>query len=112
LAREDLLVAEAKPMFEKDEEKKQELFKSLEQSYATILGAFEKMVNENPKKSGFVAGSKMSLGDIIIFEGTQSLAEHNPAGLDKYPSVKAVRDKVTSHPEIKKYLANRKKTEF
>ncbi|XP_012934777.1 glutathione S-transferase [Aplysia californica] len=112
LAREDMLVEEAKVAFEKDEATKAEGQKKLsEEKYPLFLGAFTKIIKAN--KSGFAVGSKLSLADIVIFEGTQGLFEHQPEFLEeKYPEIMALRKKVSETDGIKQYLAKRKPTDF
>ncbi|XP_035824165.1 probable glutathione S-transferase 7 [Aplysia californica] len=113
LAREDLTQAVGKFMSEKDEKKKAELEKTLkEEQEPKFLGFFNKLIKENPTKSGFVVGSKITLADLVVFETTQMLSEKEPQTLDKYPEIKALRTKVTGSDGIKQYLATRKPTPF
>ena len=52
---------------------------------------------------------QLSLGDLAIYEGTQMCFQNNPAFLDGYPELKALRANVESGP-LKKYLSERKVT--
>jgi len=76
------------------------------------LGFLTQLIKENPTKSGYVVGKKLTLADIIVFAGTETVADQNPAVLDKYPEIKAVRAKVAATDGIKQYLAKRKPTPF
>ncbi|XP_012946683.1 glutathione S-transferase 2, partial [Aplysia californica] len=60
LSKEDVLVAEVKAKFEKDEAKKAEVMKDLTTNvYPKFFGFFIKAIKENPAKSGFVVGKKV-----------------------------------------------------
>lgn len=109
--REDLLTSQSKTMFEKDEATKAELMKKLkEETYPKVFGFFNSVVKES--KSGFVVGKKLSLADLVIYEGTQTVFENEPAILDAFPELKKLRAKVESDGNVKSYLAKRKKTQF
>jgi len=113
LAREDMLVAITKWHFEADEDKKKveggKLFGEIIPMY---LEKFNTFIKENPKKSGFIVGSKLSLADIVMVEATQMLVEQDAGALDKFPELKALRQKVVDTKGIKEYLAKRPKTDF
>lgn len=113
LAREDMLTAITKWHFEQDEEKKKveggKLFGEIIPMY---LEKFNQFVKENPKKSGYMVGSKLSLADIVMVEATQMLVEQDAGALDKYPELKALREKVVNTKGIKDYMAKRPKTDF
>lgn len=113
LAREDLLVATSKWFFEKDEAKKEELGSTLfGETIPSYLDKFNTIIKENPSKSGYMVGSRISLADLVMFEGTQGLIDESPTILDPYPELKALRDKVANTDGIKHYLANRQPTPF
>merc|ERR1712141_73806 len=113
LCKEDVLVAEAKAKFEKDPAKAEELVKGfIEEVYPKFFGFYNKAIQENPCKSGFAVGKKMTLADIVIFDNTDWIANKMPEVMDKYPEVKALRTKVASSPGIQEYLATRKFSPF
>lgn len=113
LAREDLLVAITKWHFEADAEKKKtEEVKLFGEIFPMYLGKFNTFVKENPKKSGYMVGSKLSLADIVMVEAVQGIMEQDAGALDNYPELKALREKVINSNGIKEYLAKRPKTDF
>ncbi|GFN93427.1 glutathione s-transferase [Plakobranchus ocellatus] len=108
--REDLFVEELKVWKENDEAKKAEMTKNMnEVVYPKFLAYFERLIKDNQTKtnSKFTAGDKLSLADIIVFEGTETLRQKNSALLDQYPVVKEVNVLVASQESIKKYLDQR-----
>merc|ERR1712002_964111 len=112
MAREDLLIAELRVVFETNATAKAELAARMNDVYPIYLGNFEKALNESPMKSGFVFGKKLTLADLIIFEGTQSLFQNNPSVLDNYPAIKLLRARVAGVDGISQYLAARKFYEY
>merc|ERR1719239_1357805 len=68
MAREDLLIAESRFFLEQDAVKKAEYNATLQNAYPLYLSNFNRYIEENPAKSGYVIGDKLSLADIIIFE--------------------------------------------
>jgi len=106
LAREDLLIAEGNFAFAADEAAKKEMQGKLDKQYDQFLPKIEKILSSNT--SGFAVGKKMTLADIIIFEGTQGLSQHQASTLEKYPAISALRAKVAGTKGIKEYLADRK----
>ncbi|CAL1536990.1 unnamed protein product [Lymnaea stagnalis] len=113
--REDLIVEEINLFKEKDATKKAELVKTMTETvYPRFLAYFNKLIEENKEKtkSKFAVGTKLSLADIVIFEGTTSVSQTNPELVDKYPAVKALRSTVSEVEGIKQYLESRKKTDL
>jgi len=108
MAREDLLIAQAKFNTEQDPVKKAAANTVVQAAYPIYLGNFARYIRENPMNSGWVVGDKMSLGDIILYEGTQTLVQLQPTMLESYPELKALRAKVEMQDGIKQYLAARK----
>jgi len=113
LYREDVLIETTKWFFEADEKKKEEASKKLfGETFPKFLDTLTKFLKENPKNSGFIVGSKMSLADLVFVEGVQGMYEQDEKCLDGHPDLKKLREKVVSSKGIKEYLAKRPKTDF
>ncbi|XP_059150470.1 probable glutathione S-transferase 7 [Physella acuta] len=115
LLREDLIVEEVKVFQVKDPEKKNELVDNMNKNvYPRFLNYFNKILlnNQEKNKTNFTVGTKLSLADIIIFEGIQNVVQTNPQLLDNYPALKALRATVAEVDGIKQYLATRKQTDL
>lgn len=54
----------------------------------------------------------MSAADVMLFEAFESALSKDAAVLDKFPKIKACRQKVQECKKMKEYLANRKNTPF
>ena len=50
---------------------------------------------------------QMTLGDLILYEGTQTVSQNQPGLLGNYPELKALRVKVEGQDGVKQYLAAR-----
>ncbi|GMS92626.1 hypothetical protein PENTCL1PPCAC_14801, partial [Pristionchus entomophagus] len=70
---------------------------------------FEKVAKDNGSNSHFV-GSNFSYFDILISEFVFSIDSFLPGSFDAFPTVLAVRAKVTSIPAIKEWIEKRPKT--
>lgn len=108
--REDLLVEEVNAWKEGDAAKKAELKKKMNDIvYPRFLNYFEKLVQQNQTESGtkYTVGDKLSLADIIIFEGTETVRQQYPGLLDNLPAIKSVNALVAEVDGIKQYLKKR-----
>jgi len=113
MCREDILVPEAKIKFEKDPAKRDEILKGYESDlYPKFLGFFNKVIKENPAKSGYAVGKKISLADLVIFDVTEWINDTKAEVLQPYPELRALRAKVAATDGIKQWLAKRKVTPF
>jgi len=113
MCREDILVPEAKVKFCKDDAERAELLKGVcADVYPKFFGFFNTVIKENPAKSGFAVGKKISLADLIIFDVTQWISDMKPEVMAPYPELKALLAKVAGTAGIKEYLAARKQTPF
>lgn len=54
----------------------------------------------------------MSAADVMLFESFESSLSQDAALLDKFPKIKACRQKVQDCKKMKEYLAKRKQTPF
>merc|ERR1711963_8551 len=105
LAREDLLTTESKVFGGGPTTTENNA--TLAKANPLYLGNFNKFIQENPTKSGFVIGNKMSFADIVLLEGTQTVFQTNPTILDQYPELKTLRAKVAAQDGVKQYLLQR-----
>jgi len=114
MCREDIVVPEAKIKFEQDQGKRAELTKDMiDTTYPKFFGFFDTIIKDNPTKSGWAVGKKISMADLVIFDVSEwifGLKEEEMRSA--YPNIAAVRAKVATTPGIKEYLANRKETPF
>jgi len=110
---EDLMQAIVKANFEQDEAKKAEFGKKLqEEDIPKYLGFWEKHLANNGNK-GFFVGSAVTLADLAVFDITDSLIAKAGEGLlGSFPNIKKMRENVASHPNVKRYLATRKASDF
>ncbi|XP_067684783.1 glutathione S-transferase 2-like [Haliotis asinina] len=105
----DVSAERIKVFNEKDSNKKTQLEKSLkEKVIPTFMGKLQQLAGS--KGTGFTAGSKLSLGDLIIFDTIDGKTDD--ATMDKYPNVKAIIHNVRSNERMKAYLAARVPTPF
>merc|ERR1719491_839789 len=103
----DMTTIVGKAMREKDEAKKNEIWKTLTEVDAPkYLAYFETGLGQST--SGFLVGSKMSLADMLVFDLTTGMLASKLPSLDKYPKVKALCVKVGANPGIKAWVAARK----
>ena len=91
--------------FEKDETKKAEKLKELEGEVYFTLGNLEKFVA--PNKDGWLVGSKVTYGDLALFNGLEALALFYTSIADKYPSLWQIKKRVEELPRIAKWLKDR-----
>ena len=113
LAREDILVPEAKIKFEKDKAKQKEfLDEYIENLYPKYFTYFNNLIKKNPAKSGFAIGKNITLADISIFDMTEWVTSVRKNVLDQYPEIKTLRAKVAAVKGIKQYLEQRKDSPF
>ena len=95
-----------KSIFEKDEARKAEIKKKLDEElipkYMTNL---EKLVTAE----GWLYGSKVTYADLLFFDFSSRLPE---GVVPKYPGLKALNKKVEALPNIAKWLKDRPVTQF
>jgi len=106
-AREDLFIAESRVALAEDVLTRNSANATLQNAYPIYLEQFNNFIEQNPAKSGFVIGHKLSLADIIIFEGVYSVSKMSPEMLDNYPAIKVLAHKVAAAEGILQYLVNR-----
>jgi len=100
-----------KAMFEKDEAKKAEMMKESPPKWMPSMKLFEEMYSKN--KGGFIAGSKITVADLAIYDLLQNIEPLLPEGEKKLiPNVLGNKKAVEGDKGVKAYLAKRPKTDF
>ncbi|XP_048740717.1 glutathione S-transferase 1-like [Ostrea edulis] len=105
---EDFVKNIATMHFEKDETKKAELTRDMEETkLPQLFSVLEKILKENKSAGEFCVGDKISLADLQIFDmidqaGSMVKLPTLP------PKLGGLIDKVKANPAIKAYLAKRK----
>lgn len=93
-----------------------EALKKVKEDFQTALekscGQIERIMSCNKASDGWAVGKKMSAADVMLFEAFESALSKDAAVLDKFPKIKACRQKVQECKKMKEYLANRKNTPF
>ena len=106
---EDFVLEFAKHFYyEKDPDKKAEGVEYLKKQAAPkYLGYFENFLKD--EGTGHVAGSELTLGDIVVFDVcTSFLKAFVEDSLGQFPLVQALLTKVESNERIKEYLSRKK----
>lgn len=109
---EDVTKEISKLIVEKDEAKRNELKQKLENELLpNYFAKFEALLKENKNGDGYFVGDSMTWADITIANGSSwiNLLElGNPA--DKHPKLKALVERVESHPKIAAWIKKRPAT--
>lgn len=96
------------PIYEEtDEERKEQLFKVFkEEQFPFYIAKLETMAKEN---RGYFAVSSLTWADLFFVGVLDALNAFTKVDIcAEYPNIKKVVDHVTTHPNLKKYLAERK----
>ena len=104
---EDLL----KARIEKNEERKAQMQKDYkEKAVPFALAKFEALASTN--KNGYLWGNKLTWADLAFFNWICMISHRAPAILDRFPSLKKLKETVETLPNIAKWLKERPETEF
>lgn len=99
---------------EKDETRKAESKKKyLEEQLPAFLTLLEALLKSNHGGDKFFVGTELTWADLAftIFVGWTAMVSDGSA-LDKFPKLKALKDRVEHLPKIADWIAKRPKTEF
>lgn len=108
---EDMFTEIVKVFFEKDEEKKKELQKNLQDVvFPKFLGLFDKALEANGGK--YFVGNAVSLADLAVLNGFDTPLKNNPKLMDSFPNLKSHRERVSAIPKLSEYIKNRKVTDI
>ncbi|XP_059162732.1 glutathione S-transferase 1-like [Physella acuta] len=106
----DLQILTFKAFFEKDEAKKSQLEKELNDvEVPKYLDFFEKLLKESG--TGFVVGNTLTLADFYVYQ-VVTMVPGRVGDTTKHPLLNGLVQKIESNANVKTYLANRKKTDI
>jgi len=81
-----------------------------------FVGYFERIIAANPAGSGYTVGDALTYVDLSLFQIAEGLAYAFPRAMknfdDRYPNVAKLRDVVRERPNIKAYLASKRRLAF
>ena len=85
-------------------------------SVPKYLGYFEKVLERNKARGGYLIGAKLTYPDLSLFQIAAGLRYAFPRAMSrlepKYPRVTALRDTVAARPRISAYLASNRRIAF
>jgi glutathione S-transferase len=80
------------------------------------LGWFERVLERNPRRGGWLAGARLSYADLSLFQVVEGLRYAFPkatARLErKHPRLVALHDRVAARPNLAAYLASQRRIPF
>jgi len=94
-----------------DADKAQAIKKVTEEDLPKFYGFYEKWLKENGS-TGFFVGNSLSVADLHVYDMADNMILLKADAMKNFPLVQKLRSNVESHPKLKVYLANRKKTPF
>ena len=109
-ALRDITLARVKSMYETDPVRKAELKKYLEEEvFPRVLGSLEKFATENSESpdSFWFYGKEVTYLDINFFNVVDAAGEQYPHILEKYPTLKKIKEAVGNLPNIAKWIKER-----
>jgi glutathione S-transferase len=81
-----------------------------------FLGYFERVLEQNPRRGGYLAGGKLSYADLSAFQVMAGLRYAFPKAMTragrKYARLTALHDRVTALPRIAAYLESARRIPF
>ena len=99
--------------FEKDDARKAELKKEVEETHLPkYLGILNKLITDNGSADGWIYGNKVTYVDLRIAYLTDFVLQVSPNALDAYPAIKKLKEAVEALPNIAKWLKERPESEF
>ena len=108
----DFLQRMSKWFYEKDEEKKAEILKKIqEEDIPKYWGILEGMCKKNASEEGWIYGKKPTYADFAIYCFLDYVLPMAPDFKEKFPLITKLRGAVEALPNIAKWLEKRPKTE-
>lgn len=81
-----------------------------------FLGYFERVLARNPRGDRWLVGARLSYADLSLFQIIAGLDYAFPRAMERqmkrHPKLAALRERVTSRPRIKAYLASERRIPF
>ncbi|HDR9511716.1 glutathione S-transferase [Burkholderia cepacia] len=88
----------------------------LENRLPKFLGYFDRVLEQNPHKSGYIAGSALSYADLSMFQLIDGLRYAFPKAMKraerKVAALVALHDRVARHPPVARYLESERRIPF
>ena len=88
----------------------------LENRLPKFLGYFERVLAQNPHKSGYLAGNALSYADLSLFQLIEGLRYAFPKAMKreerKIAALVALHDRVALHPPVALYLESERRIPF
>uniref|UniRef100_A0A1B6CF84 glutathione transferase n=1 Tax=Clastoptera arizonana TaxID=38151 RepID=A0A1B6CF84_9HEMI len=108
----DLRTAASQVMWEPDEQKKKEKQQTFLSE--TLPYNLEKLEEIAKKNDGYLANKKLSWADFMFASIAENFGFQFPESNlnEKYPTLKALKEKILSIPKIKAHIENRKSSPF
>ena len=108
----------AKSLYYEDQKleskRRAELF--IKERIPKFLGWYEKLIERNSSKKGWLIGAKLSYPDLSLFQVVEGLRYALPNAMKSaektFPRVIELRDKVAARPNLKVYLASPRRIPF
>lgn len=81
-----------------------------------FLGYFDRVLEQNPHNSGYLAGDAMSYVDLSIFQLVEGLRYAFPKAMkrieSKHTELVKLHDRIANHPPVARYLASERRIPF
>lgn len=88
----------------------------LAQRLPKFLGYFERVIERNPERGGWLAGPRLSYADLSLAQVVAGLRYAFPAGTRKAlrasPRLRALHDRVFARPRIARYVGSKRRLAF
>jgi glutathione S-transferase len=109
----DLLLRVILHHFEKEEARKADLKKELEETHLPkYLGILNKVITDNGAADGWIYGNKVTYVDLRVAQLADLILLASPNALDAYPAVAKLKATVEALPKIAKWIKERPESEF
>ena len=110
---QDLLLRVVLHHFEKEEKRKADLKKELEETHLPkYLEVLNKRITDNGAADGWIYGKNVTYVDLRIAQLADLILLASPNALDAYPAVAKLKAAVEALPNIAKWIKERPQSEF
>ncbi|XP_005093139.2 probable glutathione S-transferase 7 [Aplysia californica] len=104
--KQDFFSEIRKAVVEKDAEKQAEIWKIFKETVSPrYLQYYEDGLKQNG--TGYLVGDRLTLADLVVFDIVTGIVEGKICGLENFPLVKALVDKVGAVERIKSWIETR-----
>ncbi|XP_070545488.1 S-crystallin SL11-like [Ptychodera flava] len=97
---------------EKDAERKDKLRKELAEKLDAKLASLEKFFTTNNGGNGYLVGDELTWADLNFTAQMDYMMKYQASVIDKYPKLKALRERVVALPKVAAWLKKRPETDF